>query len=77
MFMDTVADLTHVLTYADKYKLIKLWSYENPLNVRIKFIKDVILLRLNRHIERWDIMEYNLIFQVICNRIVKELNLIV
>ena len=75
--MDKIQEITNVLTYADKYKLIKLWSYKNPLDVRIKFIKDVILLRLNRHIERWDIMEYNLIFQVICNRIVKELNIIV
>ena len=75
--MDKIAEITNVLTYADKYKLVKLWSYENPLDVRIKFIKDVILLRLNRHIERWDIMEYNLIFQVICNRIVKELSLMV
>ena len=75
--MYNIDEITNVLTYADKYKIIKLWSYENPLNVRIKFIEYVILLRLNRHIERWDIMEYNLIFQVICNRIVKELNLMV
>ena len=75
--MYNIDEITNALTFDDKYKLIKLWSYEKPLNVRIKFIKDVILLRLNRHIERWDIMEYNLIFQVTCNRIVKELNLMV
>ena len=77
MFMDTVADLTRVLTYADKYKLIKLWSKDTPLDVRIKFIRDVLLVRLNRYIEGWEIMEYNLLFQVICNRITSELNLIV
>lgn len=57
MFMDTVADLTRVLTYADKYKLIKLWSKDTPLDVRIKFIRDVLLVRLNRYIEGWEIME--------------------
>jgi hypothetical protein len=75
--MYDIAEIINALTYADKYKVIKLWSYENPIDVRIKFIKDVIILRLNRCIEGWEIMEYNLIFQVICNRKIKELNLIV
>jgi hypothetical protein len=74
--MYDIAEIMHVLTYVDKYKVIKLWSYENPIDVRIKFIRDVIMLRLNRCIDGWDIMEYNLIFQVICNRIINELNLI-
>ena len=75
--MDKIQEITNVLTYVDKYKPIKMWNYETPLDVRIIFIKSILLTRLNRNVEGWEIMDYNFRFQVICNRIVKELNLIV
>ena len=75
--MDKTAEIMNVLTFAEKYKLIMLWNNEAPLDIRIKFIKFVIMVRLNTHIKGWEIMEYNLLFQVICNRIRKELNLMV
>lgn len=75
--MDTVAQLTNVLTYAEKYKILKLWSKDTPIDVRIKFIKDVLIGRLKWQISGWEIMEYNLRFQVICNRRLKELNITV
>lgn len=75
--MYEIAEIINVLTYDDKYKLIKLWSYQSPLEVRIRFMRDILLVRLNTYVEGWDIMEYNLRFQIICNRILNELNLIV
>ena len=75
--MDKTAEIINVLSYADKYTLIKLWSQEAPLDERIKFIKYVLTVRLNKSVNGWETMDYNLRFQVICNRIVKELNLIV
>ena len=75
--MYEIAEIINVLTYDDKYKHIKLWSYQSPLEVRIRFMEDSLLARLNTYIEGWGIMEYNLRFQIMCNRILNELNLIV
>ena len=75
--MDTVAKISSVLTYSEKYKILKLWSNEAPMDVRIRFIKDLLIGRLNWQIRGWEIMEYNLHFQVICNRLIKELNIMV
>ena len=75
--MYEIAEIINVLTYDDKYKLIKLWSYQSPLEVRIRLMRDILLVRLNTYVEGWDIMEYNLRFQIMCNRILNELNIIV
>ena len=75
--MDTVAKISSVLTYSEKYKILKLWSNEAPMDVRIRFVKDVLIGRLNWQIRGWEIMEYNLHFQVICDRLIKELNIMV
>jgi hypothetical protein len=66
--MYTVDDIIHVLTYVEKYKVMKLWCKHTHLDVRIKFIKDVLIGRLHWQINGWEIMEYNLRFQVICNQ---------
>jgi hypothetical protein len=75
--MKTAVEILGVLTFAEKYKLLKLWSYQSPLDERIKFIKGILIGRLNWTINGWEIMEYNLIFQVICNRLRNELNIMV
>ena len=77
IFMKTVAEILSALTFAEKYKVMRLWSYQSPLDERIKFIKGILIGRLNWTINGWEIMEYNLIFQVICNKITKELNIMV
>jgi hypothetical protein len=73
--MDTVVRISSVLTYAEKYTILKLWGNGAPIDVRIKFIKEVLVGRLKWQIRGWDIMEYNLHFQVICNRLINDLNI--
>jgi hypothetical protein len=73
---DTVDDIHACSTYVEKYKILKFGEHTH-LDVRIKFIKDVLIGRLHWQINGWEIMEYNLRFQVICNRLLKELNIMV
>jgi hypothetical protein len=74
--MYDIEEITDVLTDVDKFILILFWSYRAPIDVRVRFMRDLLLVRLNTYIEGFDIMEYNLRFQIICNRQLKELNLI-
>ena len=62
-------EIIQLLDNAEKIELLKLYNIQHPINERFRFIKQVINDRLNLNIYGWDLLDYNLIFQTICNRI--------
>jgi hypothetical protein len=70
--MRTVEDILDALTDIEKDVVLHLWYNQLPLAMRVRFIKNVLIGRLGWPIQGWDIMDYNLLLNVVANRLFKK-----
>mgnify|MGYP001376010912 CR=1 FL=1 len=70
--MRTVEDILDALTDIEKDTVLDLWYNQSPLAMRVRFIKNVLIGRLGWPIQGWDIMDYNLLLNVVANRLFKK-----
>jgi hypothetical protein len=67
--MYTVEEITENLTDEEKGRLIAICMYNSSIKDRIKFIRQVLIGRLQWNIQGWDIMEYAMKLVVVANRL--------
>ena len=67
--MYTVEEITENLTAEEKGRLIAICMYDCSIKARIKFIRQVLIGRLQWNIQGWDIMEYVMKLVVVANRL--------
>jgi hypothetical protein len=70
--MHTVEEITEHLTAEEKRRLIAICKRNSSIKARIKFIRQVLIGRLQLNIQGWDIMEYNIKLIVIANRLMNQ-----
>ena len=67
--MHTVEEITENLTDEEKGRLIAICMYNSSIKDRIKFIRQVLIGRLQWNIQGWDIMEYAMKMVLVANRL--------